>query len=308
MKGTSSVTLPEPKQQTSVLETKTSLTDHSSHDASIKYAFVTQEPKQQTSVIETKTSLTDHSSHDASNKDAVVTQEPKQQTSVIETKTSLTDHSSHDASNKDAVVTQEPKQQISVIETKTSLTDHSSHDASNKDAVVTQEPKQQTSVLETKTSLTDHSSHDASNKDAVVTQLIVWYSKLHHRYSRRSKDDFIPEAQETEVEDSVTSTQEPTSTLHSQYQRKSAKKRETAAKRSWTTDECAAVERHLRKFIVRSQVPGKKDCQRCVDAEAQALGNRDWKAVKYFIKNRISAIRRKVRGNTGISTYWMPSH
>ncbi|XP_042593408.1 uncharacterized protein LOC109080598 isoform X3 [Cyprinus carpio] len=101
-----------------------------------------KEPKQQTSVIETKTSLTDHSSHDASNKDAVVTQEPKQQTSVIETKTSLTDHSSHDASNKDAVVTQEPKQQTSVIETKTSLTDHSSHDASNKDAVVTQEPKQ----------------------------------------------------------------------------------------------------------------------------------------------------------------------
>uniref|UniRef100_A0A9J8D7X3 SET domain-containing protein n=1 Tax=Cyprinus carpio carpio TaxID=630221 RepID=A0A9J8D7X3_CYPCA len=37
-----------------------------------------KEPKQQTSVIETKTSLTDHSSHDASNKDAVVTQEPKQ--------------------------------------------------------------------------------------------------------------------------------------------------------------------------------------------------------------------------------------
>ncbi|XDV11666.1 hypothetical protein PO909_011962, partial [Leuciscus waleckii] len=37
-----------------------------------------QEPKQQTSVLETKTSLTDHSSHDASNKDAVVTQEPNQ--------------------------------------------------------------------------------------------------------------------------------------------------------------------------------------------------------------------------------------
>ena len=36
-----------------------------------------QEPKQQTSVLETKTSLTDHSSHDASNKDAVVTQVKK---------------------------------------------------------------------------------------------------------------------------------------------------------------------------------------------------------------------------------------
>ncbi|XP_077091528.1 uncharacterized protein LOC143742525 [Siphateles boraxobius] len=113
----------------------------------------------------------------------------------------------------------------------------------------------------------------------------------------QEEDDFIPEAQEPVVEDSVTSMQEPTFTVHSQLQRKSAKKRgkETTVKRSWTTDECAVVERHLRKFIVRSHVPGKMDCQRCVDAEAQALGNRDWKAVKYFIKNRISAIRRKVQ-------------
>ncbi|XDV12024.1 hypothetical protein PO909_000781 [Leuciscus waleckii] len=73
-----------------------------------------KEPKQKISVLETKTSLTDHSSHDASNKDAVVTQEPKQQTSVLETKTSLTDHSSHDASNKDAVVTQEPNQVFTI--------------------------------------------------------------------------------------------------------------------------------------------------------------------------------------------------
>ncbi|KAF4114257.1 hypothetical protein G5714_004480 [Onychostoma macrolepis] len=41
----------------------------------------------------------------------------------------------------------------------------------------------------------------------------------------QEEDDFIPEAHEPEVEDSVTSMQEPTSTVHSQYQRKSAKKR-----------------------------------------------------------------------------------
>ena len=70
--------------------------------------------------------------------------------------------------------------------------------------------------------------------------------------------------------------------------------KESAIKRSWTADECAAVERHLRSFIVRSRVPGKMECQRCVDAEAQALANKDWKAVKYFVKNRISALRRKV--------------
>ncbi|XP_073694436.1 uncharacterized protein [Garra rufa] len=107
----------------------------------------------------------------------------------------------------------------------------------------------------------------------------------------QEEDEFIPEA-----EDSVTSIQEPTSTVYLQPQTKSAKKRgkQTAVKRSWTSDECAAVERHLRKFIVRNQVPGKMDCQHCVDAEAEVLVNRDWKAVKYFIKNRISSIRKKV--------------
>ncbi|KAJ8000964.1 hypothetical protein DPEC_G00185830 [Dallia pectoralis] len=130
-----------------------------------------QEAKHRTSVLETKTSLIEHSSHDDSNNDAVVTQEAKHRTSVLETKTSLIEHSSHDDSNNDAVVTQAPKQQASVLERKTSLTEHSSHDDSNNDAVVTQAPKQQASVLERKTSLTEHSSHDDSNNDAVVTQV-----------------------------------------------------------------------------------------------------------------------------------------
>lgn len=69
--------------------------------------------------------------------------------------------------------------------------------------------------------------------------------------------------------------------------------KQTAVKRSWTPEECAAVGRHLRNYIVKSQVPGKADCERCITAEPQALRNRDWKAVKYFIKNRISALRRK---------------
>lgn len=63
----------------------------------------------------------------------------------------------------------------------------------------------------------------------------------------------------------------------------------TAVKRSWTPEECAAAERHLRRFIVMNQVPGKSD----ITAEPQALGSRDWKTVKYLIKNLISALRRK---------------
>ncbi|KAF7709384.1 hypothetical protein HF521_016234 [Silurus meridionalis] len=30
------------------------------------------------------------------------------------------------------------------------------------------------------------------------------------------------------------------------------------AKRSWATEECAAVKRHLRRFLVMNEVPGKK--------------------------------------------------
>ena len=71
--------------------------------------------------------------------------------------------------------------------------------------------------------------------------------------------------------------------------------KQPAVKRSWTPEDCVAVERHLRKFILRNEVPGKMDCQRCITEEPQALVNRDWKAVKYFIKNRITAMRRKLQ-------------
>ncbi|RXN20375.1 hypothetical protein ROHU_024925 [Labeo rohita] len=70
--------------------------------------------------------------------------------------------------------------------------------------------------------------------------------------------------------------------------------KQTAVKRSWTADECAGVSQRQHKFIIRNKVPGKMECQNCIEAEADALKNRDWKAVKYFVKNRISSIRRKV--------------
>lgn len=66
-------------------------------------------------------------------------------------------------------------------------------------------------------------------------------------------------------------------------------------KLAWTPEEIAAVEKHLKVFIVRQDVPGKTDCECCISAEPQALQRRDWKAVKYFIKNRISAIKRRLQ-------------
>lgn len=67
-----------------------------------------------------------------------------------------------------------------------------------------------------------------------------------------------------------------------------------AVVKRWTPEEISAVEKHLKRFLVRQDVPGKADCERCISAEPQALQQRDWKAVKYFIKNRITSMRRKL--------------
>ncbi|XP_062270957.1 uncharacterized protein LOC133976775 [Scomber scombrus] len=91
--------------------------------------------------------------------------------------------------------------------------------------------------------------------------------------------------EESDDEDSTTSLQ--------QIPSKKRGKR-TVVKKSWTTEESGAVERHLKKQIIMNQVPGKEECERCITAEPQALKNRDWRAVKYYVKNRITSLRRKL--------------
>ncbi|TRY91749.1 hypothetical protein DNTS_002819 [Danionella cerebrum] len=110
------------------------------------------------------------------------------------------------------------------------------------------------------------------------------------------EDTDIPETHGSEDEVDVRSLQECSSTANELTLKRSVKKRGKKAviKRSWTPEESAAVNKHLRKFIVMNQVPGKDDCERCIAAEPDALRTRDWKAVKYFIKNRITAVRRKL--------------
>lgn len=71
--------------------------------------------------------------------------------------------------------------------------------------------------------------------------------------------------------------------------------RKDAVKKAWTPEECGAVQKHLKRFIIMNQVPGKAECERCIEAEPEALKNRDWKAVKFFVKNRITALNRKMQ-------------
>ena len=62
----------------------------------------------------------------------------------------------------------------------------------------------------------------------------------------------------------------------------------------WSVNEIHAAEKHIMRFIQSWKVAGKADCVRCIEAEALALKNRDWLAVKFYVKNRITALQRQV--------------
>ncbi|KAK0148530.1 hypothetical protein N1851_011137 [Merluccius polli] len=65
-------------------------------------------------------------------------------------------------------------------------------------------------------------------------------------------------------------------------------------KRPWETKEINAIEKHMRNFILTCNVPRKEDCDKCLKSELEALKNRDWKALKFYIKNKITALKRKM--------------
>jgi hypothetical protein len=48
-----------------------------------------------------------------------------------------------------------------------------------------------------------------------------------------------------------------------------------------------------RKFIEKFVVPGKNYCISCINANPEALKERDWRAVKFHVKNKITALKRK---------------
>lgn len=53
------------------------------------------------------------------------------------------------------------------------------------------------------------------------------------------------------------------------------------------------MEKTLKCFIKSGKVPGKSECVACIEASPEALKTRNWKAVKFYIKNRIAAIQRE---------------
>lgn len=62
----------------------------------------------------------------------------------------------------------------------------------------------------------------------------------------------------------------------------------------WQPAEVRAVERQMNQFIRSCTVPSKRDCEKCLRAEPEALRKRDWKNLKFYIYNRITALKRKM--------------
>ena len=60
----------------------------------------------------------------------------------------------------------------------------------------------------------------------------------------------------------------------------------------WTEDE-KAVFKYLSHHIKRGCVPGKVDCEKCINKTGSTLQRRDWTAVRYYVKNQIEK-RKKV--------------
>ncbi|XP_051938295.1 M-phase phosphoprotein 8 isoform X1 [Hippocampus zosterae] len=63
-------------------------------------------------------------------------------------------------------------------------------------------------------------------------------------------------------------------------------------RRPWSECEQAAVKHRMSDFIRRMKVPGKKDCNACIAAEADLAG-RSWTDVKNYVHNSIQTMRRR---------------
>ncbi|XP_052001011.1 uncharacterized protein LOC127656636 [Xyrauchen texanus] len=66
-----------------------------------------------------------------------------------------------------------------------------------------------------------------------------------------------------------------------------------APKRKWEDIEVKAIERHMMRFIKTCKVPGKQDCERCIEAEPEALKERTWTGLKNYVRNRITTLKKK---------------
>ncbi|XP_037837861.1 uncharacterized protein LOC112451075 [Kryptolebias marmoratus] len=64
-------------------------------------------------------------------------------------------------------------------------------------------------------------------------------------------------------------------------------------RQKWSPEEIEAVEKMLMYCIDSGTVPGKAQCMKCIEASPVALKDRTWQGVKFYVKNRIDALKRE---------------
>lgn len=65
-------------------------------------------------------------------------------------------------------------------------------------------------------------------------------------------------------------------------------------RRRWSLEEIKAVEKTMMEFIMSGKVPGKAQCMNCIESSPAALQNRSWEGVKFYVKNRIDSLKKKL--------------
>lgn len=71
----------------------------------------------------------------------------------------------------------------------------------------------------------------------------------------------------------------------------SDKRRKLQTRRPWSQDEKNAVLAHLEGYILRKQIPGKRQIDACIKAEP-ALNGRSWRNIKDFCRNSMKHKRQ----------------
>ncbi|XP_038139565.1 uncharacterized protein LOC119782609 [Cyprinodon tularosa] len=67
------------------------------------------------------------------------------------------------------------------------------------------------------------------------------------------------------------------------------------SKRPWSETERKVIMQHFKDHLKELKIPGKVDCERCIKENPILRDNgRDWKAVKYFVHNKIAVVKRSL--------------
>jgi hypothetical protein len=61
-------------------------------------------------------------------------------------------------------------------------------------------------------------------------------------------------------------------------------------RRQWSNAEKDAIYQHLDKFVKKggTKLPGKRDCVACIEKSGDVLKSRDWRTVKYCVRNMVA--------------------